>query len=120
MFPCGAAEVDQAVQSAQAAFQKWSKMSGSERARVMLEAARILRERRENIARLEVINNGKTVTETLCDVDAAWQCIEYYAGLAPTLSGKHIQLPGGTFAYTRREPLGVCVGILAWNYPIML
>jgi len=43
MVPCGAAEVDQAVQSAQAAFQKWSKMSGSERARVMLEAARILR-----------------------------------------------------------------------------
>ncbi|KAG7264827.1 hypothetical protein CRUP_001471, partial [Coryphaenoides rupestris] len=71
-----------------------------------------------NIARLEVINNGKTVTETLCDVDAAWQCIEYYAGLAPTLQTH--PAPRGTFAYTRREPLGVCVGILAWNYPIML
>ncbi|CAL8271391.1 unnamed protein product [Arctogadus glacialis] len=120
MVPCGADEVDQAVQSAQAAYLKWSKMAGIERSRVMLEAARIIRERRDNIAKLEVINNGKTITEAECDIDAAWQCIEYYAGLAPTLSGQHIQLPGGAFAYTRREPLGVCAGILAWNYPFMI
>lgn len=35
-------------------------------------------------------------------------------------SGQHIQLPGGCFAYTRREPLGVCVGIGAWNYPFQI
>lgn len=35
-------------------------------------------------------------------------------------SGQHIQLPGGSFAYTRREPLGVCVGIGAWNYPFQI
>ena len=43
MVPCGAEEVDQAVQSAQAAYLKWSKMAGIERSRVMLEAARIIR-----------------------------------------------------------------------------
>ncbi|KAI3369106.1 hypothetical protein L3Q82_026068 [Scortum barcoo] len=120
MFPCGAEEVDEAIRSAHAAYLKWSTLAGMERARVMLEAARIIRERREKIAKLEVINNGKSITEALVDIDVAWQCIEYYAGLAGTLSGQHIQLPGGAFAYTRREPLGVCVGIGAWNYPFQI
>ncbi|XP_022614980.1 aldehyde dehydrogenase family 9 member A1 [Seriola dumerili] len=120
MVPCGAEEVDEAIKSAHAAHLKWSKMAGMERARVMLEAARIIRERREKIAKLEVINNGKSITEALVDIDIAWQCIEYYAGLAGTLAGQHVQLPGGSFAYTRREPLGVCVGIGAWNYPFQI
>ncbi|XP_031728789.1 4-trimethylaminobutyraldehyde dehydrogenase A [Anarrhichthys ocellatus] len=120
MVPCGAEEVDEAIKSAHAAYLQWSKLSGMERARVMLEAARIIRERREKIAKLEVINNGKSITEALVDIDVAWQCIEYYAGLAGTLAGQHIQLPGGSFAYTRREPLGVCVGIGAWNYPFQI
>lgn len=120
MVPCGIEEVDEAMQSARGAYLKWSKMAGMERARVMLEAARIIRERRDNIAKLEVINNGKSITEALVDIDVAWQCIEYYAGMAATLAGQHVQLPGGSFAYTRREPLGVCVGIGAWNYPFQI
>ncbi|KAL3999991.1 protein kinase A [Sarotherodon galilaeus] len=120
MVPCGAEEVDEAIQSAYAAYQKWSKMSGMERARVMLEAARIMRERREKIAKLEAINNGKTITEALVNIDISWKIIEYYAGLAGTLAGQHIQLPGGAFAYSRREPLGVCVGIGAWNFPFVI
>lgn len=120
MFPCGKEEVDQAIQSAHAAYLKWSKMAGMERARVMLEAARIIRERRDNIAKLEVINNGKSITEARVDIDISWQTLEYYAGIAGTLAGQHIQLPGGSFAYTRREALGVCVGIGAWNYPFQI
>uniref|UniRef100_A0A8C7GEQ7 Aldehyde dehydrogenase 9 family, member A1a, tandem duplicate 1 n=1 Tax=Oncorhynchus kisutch TaxID=8019 RepID=A0A8C7GEQ7_ONCKI len=120
MFPCGKEEVDQAIQSAHTAYLKWSKMAGMERARVMLEAARIIRERRDNIAKLEVINNGKSITEARVDIDVSWQTLEYYAGIAGTLAGEHIQLPGGSFAYTRREALGVCVGIGAWNYPFQI
>ncbi|XP_062419218.1 4-trimethylaminobutyraldehyde dehydrogenase A [Pungitius pungitius] len=120
MVPCGSEEVNEAIKSAHTAYLQWRKMAGMERARVMLEAARIIRERREKIAKLEVINNGKSITEALVDIDVSWQCIEYYAGIAGTLAGQHIQLPGGTFAYTRREPLGVCVGIGAWNYPFQV
>lgn len=120
MYPCGAEEVDEAIKSAHNAYLIWRKMAGMERARVMLEAARIIRERREKIAKLEVINNGKSISEALVDIDIAWQSIEYYAGMAGTLAGQHIQLPGGAFAYTRREPLGVCVGIGAWNYPFQI
>lgn len=117
---CGAEEVDKAVHSAKVAFDHWSKMSGMERARVMIEAAHIIEVRREEIAELEVVNNGKSITEARLDVDTARQCIEYYAGLASTIAGQHVQLPGGSFAYTRREPLGVCAGIGAWNYPFQI
>ncbi|AWP04441.1 putative aldehyde dehydrogenase family 9 member A1-B-like [Scophthalmus maximus] len=118
--PCGAADVDQAVESAKLAFGHWSKLSGMERARVMIEAAHIIEGRREEIAEMEVVNNGKSITEARLDVDSGRLCIEYYAAMASTLAGQHVQLPGGSFAYTRREPLGVCVGIGAWNYPFQI
>ncbi|XP_056148888.1 4-trimethylaminobutyraldehyde dehydrogenase B [Lampris incognitus] len=117
---CGAVEVNQAVKNAQSAFSNWSRMSGMERARVMIEAAHIIETRREEIAEMEVVNNGKSITEARLDVDSARVCIEYYAGQASILAGQHVQLPGGSFAYTRREPLGVCVGIGAWNYPFQI
>uniref|UniRef100_H3CNB8 Aldehyde dehydrogenase 9 family, member A1b n=1 Tax=Tetraodon nigroviridis TaxID=99883 RepID=H3CNB8_TETNG len=118
--PCGSTEVHQAVEAAKAAFGHWSKMSGMERARIMIQAAHIIESRREEIAEIEVINNGKSITEARLDVDSARLCIEFYAGLASTLAGQHVQLPGGSFAYTRREPLGVCAGIGAWNYPFQI
>lgn len=46
-------------------------------------------ERRDNIAKLEVINNGKSITEALADIDISWQCVEYYAGLAGALAGDY-------------------------------
>ncbi|XP_078497518.1 4-trimethylaminobutyraldehyde dehydrogenase isoform X1 [Lissotriton helveticus] len=116
----GEKEVDLAIQSAKQAFKIWSQKSGTERGRVLLEAARIIRERQKEIATLETINNGKSIFEANIDVDISWQSLEYSAGLAGNLSGQHIQLPGGSFAYTRREPLGVCVGIGAWNYPFQI
>ncbi|KAM9322888.1 4-trimethylaminobutyraldehyde dehydrogenase B [Pholidichthys leucotaenia] len=118
--PCGTTEVNEAMRAAKTAFGEWSKMSGMERARIMINAAHIIESRREEIAELEVVNNGKSITEARLDVDSARLCIEFYAGLASTLAGQHVQLPGGSFAYTRREPLGVCVGIGAWNYPFQI
>ncbi|XP_061752889.1 4-trimethylaminobutyraldehyde dehydrogenase B [Nerophis ophidion] len=118
--PCGPSDVDRAVEAAKTAVGPWSRMSGMERAKVMIEAARIIENRREEIARMEVVNNGKSITEARLDVDSGRLCVEYYAGLACGLAGQHVQLPGGSFAYTRREPLGVCVGIGAWNYPFQI
>uniref|UniRef100_A0A671K5C7 Aldehyde dehydrogenase 9 family, member A1b n=1 Tax=Sinocyclocheilus anshuiensis TaxID=1608454 RepID=A0A671K5C7_9TELE len=76
---CGAADVDAAVRSASAALTVWSKLAGMERARVMLEAARLIENRREEIAEIEVVNNGKS-TEARLDVDSARLCIKYFAG----------------------------------------
>uniref|UniRef100_A0A8C2V3B0 Aldehyde dehydrogenase domain-containing protein n=1 Tax=Chinchilla lanigera TaxID=34839 RepID=A0A8C2V3B0_CHILA len=120
-FACsGEKEVNVAVQNAKAAFKIWSKKSGMERCRVLLEAAKIMRERKDEIATMETINNGKSIFEARWDIDTSWQCLEYFAGLAASMAGEHVQLPGGSFGYTRREPLGVCVGIGAWNYPFQI
>ncbi|XP_073500179.1 4-trimethylaminobutyraldehyde dehydrogenase [Phyllobates terribilis] len=120
-FPCsGEKEVNEAIQSAKTAFNVWRQKSGMERSRVLLEAARIIRERSEELATMETINNGKSILEARVDIEISWQTLEYYAGLAGSMAGQHVQLPGGSFAYTRREPLGVCVGIGAWNYPFQI
>ncbi len=116
----GQADVDHAVEAAQAGFEAWSAMTGAERGRIMNTAARILRERNRELAELEVLDTGKPIAEAeTVDVASGADCIEYFAGLAATLTGEHIDL-GGPFAYTRREPLGVCAGIGAWNYPIQI
>ncbi|MEO6468467.1 MAG: betaine-aldehyde dehydrogenase [Acidimicrobiia bacterium] len=116
----GAADVDRAVASAREGFAVWSAMTGAERGRIMLRAAAILRERNNELAHLEVLDTGKPIAEaSVVDVISGAECVEYFAGAAATIHGEYYDL-GGPFAYTRREPLGVCVGIGAWNYPIQI
>lgn len=115
-----AADVEKVVISAQNGFEIWSKMTGTERGRVLKKAADILRERNEELARIEVMDTGKPLSEAISvDIISGADAIEYYAGLAPTIKGDYHDL-GGPFAYTRREPLGVVAGIGAWNYPIQI
>ena len=117
----GAAQIDAAVERAQAAQRNWAALSGAERGRVLLRAARLLRERNEELAELETRNTGKPIQETRAvDVVSGAECLEYYGGLAATLAGEHIDLGPQAFGYTRREPLGVVAGIGAWNYPLQI
>ncbi|TIP97903.1 MAG: betaine-aldehyde dehydrogenase, partial [Mesorhizobium sp.] len=63
---------------------------------------------------------GKAIQETLvADAPSAADCLEYFGGVVAAFNGESVDL-GGPFAYTRREALGVCVGIGAWNYPIQI
>lgn len=110
-------DVDRAVESAKAAFSKWSQLSGLERGKVLHRASRLLRKYREDIAKVEVHDNGKPIWEARVDVEGCADTLEYYAGLAATVVGEHLPLSNGSFAYTRREPLGVVGAIGAWNYP---
>jgi betaine-aldehyde dehydrogenase len=117
----GAAEVDTAVARATEAQKLWGALTGTERGRIMRRAADILRARNDELALLETRDTGKPIQETLvCDVISAADCIDYYAGIAPTIAGEHIDLGPTAFGYTRREPLGVVAGIGAWNYPIQV
>ena len=116
----GAEDVERAVASAREGFAAWSAMTGAARGRVLNEAVRLLRARNRELAELEVLDTGKPIAEAeAVDVASGADCLEYYAGLAAALHGEHIDL-GSAFAYTRREPLGVCAGIGAWNYPIQI
>ncbi|MCB1193363.1 MAG: betaine-aldehyde dehydrogenase [Leptospiraceae bacterium] len=116
----GQEDVEKAVKSAMEGFSVWSKMKGVERGRILLKAAELMRKRNYELAELEVLDTGKPISEaSTVDVLSGADSIEYYAGIAPTLHGDHYDL-GQSFAYTRREPLGVTAGIGAWNYPIQI
>jgi betaine-aldehyde dehydrogenase len=114
------AQVDLAIRAAEKGYLQWSAMSGAERSRILHTVARLLRERNRALAELEVRDTGKPIQEAeAVDVLSGADCIEYFANVAGTLRGEQIAL-NNAFVYTRREPLGVCVGIGAWNYPIQI
>jgi len=114
-------DVEKAVKSAEQGFAVWSAMSAIERSRILLKAVAILRERNDDLAALEVMDTGKPLQEANCvDIMSGADVIEYYAGLVPALQGTQQDLDSNTFFMSKREPLGVCVGIGAWNYPIQI
>jgi betaine-aldehyde dehydrogenase len=120
VYDASQADVDAAVAAAHAGFLVWSAMSATERGRILRRAADLLRSRNEELAALEVQDCGKPLQEALVvDVMSGADCIEYFAGAAATFTGQQYPLKNA-FAYTRKEPLGVCVGIGAWNYPIQI
>jgi betaine-aldehyde dehydrogenase len=115
------AEVDAAVCTAADAQRRWGALPGIERARILRRAAELLRSRNQELAELETRDTGKPIQETrVVDVVSGADCLEYFAGLAQSLSGEHIDLGPTAFGYTRREPLGVVAGIGAWNYPLQI
>ena len=112
--------VELAVEAARAAQPAWARLKPIERCRILRRAADLLRERNEELARLETLNTGRAIQETLvADAASAADALEFIGSIAAGFNGDHIDL-GGPFAYTRREALGVVAGIGAWNYPIQI
>jgi betaine-aldehyde dehydrogenase len=110
--------VELAIESARAAQEQWARIRPTERGRILRRAADLLHARNDEIAHLETLDTGKPVQETtVADPASAAEVIEFFGGVVAGYNGEYIDF-GGPFAYTRREPLGVCVGIGAWNYPI--
>ncbi|MCL1050207.1 betaine-aldehyde dehydrogenase [Shewanella abyssi] len=109
-----------AIKSAKLGFETWSKMTAIERSRILLRAVALLRERNDELAAIEVQDTGKPWQEaSVVDVVTGADSIEFFAGLAPSIEGNQ-QSVGDDFYYTRREPLGICAGIGAWNYPLQI
>ncbi|TAL65013.1 MAG: aldehyde dehydrogenase family protein, partial [Legionella sp.] len=109
-----------AVQSSLDAFKIWSKWPMNQRSEVLLKAATLLRQRVQDLAKLEVWDTGKPIAEALAvDVYSAADSLEYFAKIALGLEDQVMPYPTALI-YTQREPLGVCVGIGAWNYPLQI
>jgi betaine-aldehyde dehydrogenase len=117
----GPAEVEQAVAAARAGQRRWAALTGAERGRILNRVAALLRDRNDELSRLETLDTGKPIQETASvDVISGAECFEYFAGLAGGIAGEHIDFGGAAFGYTRREPLGIVAGIGAWNYPLQI
>lgn len=111
------AVIEAALAAAKAAQGPWAALKPVERGRILRRAADIIRARNRELSELETLDTGKPISETLvADATSAADALEYFGGLAGTLTGEHVPL-GADWAYTVRIPLGVCVGLGAWNYP---
>ncbi|AHK43694.1 MULTISPECIES: betaine-aldehyde dehydrogenase [Ensifer] len=110
--------VEKAIAAAKRAQPEWAAMSPTARGRILKRAAEIMRERNRELSELETLDTGKPIQETIvADPTSGADSFEFFGGvIATALNGDYIPL-GGDFAYTKRVPLGVCVGIGAWNYP---
>ncbi|KAL8641215.1 MAG: hypothetical protein Q9228_001952 [Teloschistes exilis] len=116
-------DIDTAIASARSAFPSWSATPPIARARVLLKAVSILRERNDEIAKVETQDTGKPFSETsTVDIVTGADVLEYFANLVAGggLNGESFQLREDAWCYTRKEALGVCAGIGAWNYPIQI
>lgn len=118
----GLADVELAVAAARRAFDDgpWPRMTPLERSRILHKIAAILRERIDEIARIETMNCGKIIVESRGDVNASANCFEYYASVATQLWGEQIPMNGPLLDYTLREPIGVCAQIVPWNFPLLM
>ena len=118
----GVADAEAAVRAAREAFDlgPWPKMKAVERAAILNRAAAKLRERAEELARLESMQMGKLLEESLVDMADAAHTFELYAGMIQDLHGETLEVPGETMSMVVREPVGVTVGITPWNYPMLM
>lgn len=118
-FPAAtAADTQQAIAAAEAAFPDWKNTPGPERGRVIWRAANIARQRADEIARTMTHEEGKILKEAKGEALKGISLLEYYAGEGFRMHGKTLPSEArGTFTYTIRRPLGV-VGLIApWNFP---
>lgn len=115
------ADVEKALDAAQAAAPAWGKTSPAERAVILNKIADRIEENLESVALAESWDNGKPIRETLnADIPLAIDHFRYFAGVLRAQEGSLSQIDEDTVAYHFHEPLGVVGQIIPWNFPILM
>jgi phenylacetaldehyde dehydrogenase len=124
-----AEDINRAVRAARAAFESgpWSRMTPSERGRIIWRIGDLILEHVDELAQLESLDNGKPyLVAQAADVPLAADLFHYMAGWATKIEGNTINIsvpymPGANFhSYTLREPIGVVGQIIPWNFPLLM
>ncbi len=118
-----AADIDLAVAAARRAFDSgpWSRMAGSERARLINKLADLVEKHQEELAALESLDNGKPYRDSIAaDLPLTIKCYRYFAGWADKMTGRTIPVDGPYTCFTRHEPVGVVGQIIPWNFPLLM
>lgn len=116
-------DVDEAVNCASRALKGWAEMKLEKRRELILKVARMIRSKAEEIAKIEVQDSGATIRKALADVNLAVRHIKFFAEIFSSLATyeiKTIDTAPIKFSYVRREPVGVCAGIIPWNFPFLM
>src|SRR5438128_2249719 len=118
-----APDVDKAVSSARAAFDRgpWRRMAAADRGQLLHRLADLIEQNADELAQLESLDNGKPYhVAKAADLPLTIGCYRYYAGWADKIQGKTIPIAGDYFCYTRHEPVGVVGQIIPWNFPLLM
>jgi succinate-semialdehyde dehydrogenase/glutarate-semialdehyde dehydrogenase len=111
-------QIDQAVANADAVYREWREKSVQERAAVVKRVAEIFEARKDELARLIALEMGKSIAESIDEVEFARDIIEYYAVYGPGLITDYeipSTVPGK--AVIEHRPVGVLLGVMPWNFP---
>jgi 1-pyrroline-5-carboxylate dehydrogenase len=115
------ADVVHAIDAAAAAYQEWRRTPPPQRGDIVRKAADLMERRRVELARLLTEEEGKTLPESLGEVDRAVANVRFAAAQGSRLTGETIpSTQRGTFIYTVRDPLGVVACITPWNFPVAI
>ncbi|KAI1083686.1 putative aldehyde dehydrogenase [Whalleya microplaca] len=114
-------DVDAAVAASSVAFRKgWRQTLPSERSRLLNKLADLVERDADELASIEALDAGILFLESKgLHVNQALETLRYFAGWADKITGQLLHIPQG-FAYTKREPLGVCAAVVPWNSPLMI
>ena len=117
-----AQDVDKAVEAAQHAFThgKWATLNPTQRGALLHKLGDLVAEHAAELARIEVQDNGKLLSEMAGQCAYIPQFLYYFGGLADKIEGAVIPTDKQAFTYTLHEPLGVCAAIIPWNSPLLL
>jgi succinate-semialdehyde dehydrogenase/glutarate-semialdehyde dehydrogenase len=120
--PLGTKEdVDQAAKAAEEAFSVWAETSAEDRGVALANACELIKEHAAEIAQLLTAEQGKTLFEANLEIHHLVHGLEFYAGLASKVRGSYVPLPQkGAYGLVIRQPIGVCGGIVPWNFPLTL
>jgi aldehyde dehydrogenase len=114
-------DVELALDAAHKAAPEWNNASAAERSKVLLDIADIIEENLEYLARVETIENGKPIRETLnADLPLAVDHFRYFAGVIRAEEGGISELDKDTISINLPEPLGVVGQIIPWNFPLLM
>src|SRR3989304_5004114 len=116
-----AKDVEQAIGVAESAFKEWSDGSPEDRGKMLLNAGELIKQKSNEIAQLLTQEQGKTLFEANLEIHHLLHGLEFYAGLASKVRGPHVPLPQkNAYGMVVRQPIGVCGGIVPWNFPLTL
>jgi aldehyde dehydrogenase (NAD+) len=117
-----AKDVDKAVKAARRALESppWSTMDAADRGRLLFKLADLVEGHARELAELESLNCGKTINDSIGDMQGVVNTLRYYAGWADKIEGKTVPVRGSFLSYTLRQPVGVVGQIIPWNFPLLM
>ena len=115
-------DIDAAVTSARAAFEdrRWSGLRPGKRTDILYKIGELIKRNTNELAQLEALDSGKPVSLASGEIWAAGEAFRYYAGWPTKTYGETNPTDDNMFVYSLREPLGVCGGIIPWNFPLIM